>query len=673
MTIQWRNSILLALAFAVVSVFLILYQPADVTFKLMLVLAAVVPLCIGAGQWAYNRNKWIDLALDFGFSLLVALLIFRIYPGEFFDDAGFEMRYLENFRDGYFYSYNPADGPVFGISSPFQGLLNGFLCYTHIMIPEQAMRRTAFAGLVFTVFFLVKIVRNRSESQNYFLLYVLLIVCGSKMFLNVAKSGLETPLHLSLIAAALWCYYSKREKLFWLLLAVSVISKLDAVPFAVVLGLAWLVEHRKSYLPISFRNKHLLNILVFAVLPVVLWIVFATAVFGSPLPQSAYSKIHHHGHPDDHWFPFFTRYIQDPYFNVLLVLVLVTGLAVVFISYITKKADVLKNVIPGLAYIATMVLYYFYNPGERMLWYYALPDILLILQLVTALLFLLNYITHGLLKTATAGLVGFSLLFFLLPDVTGGKYWITEYLSTVEYERNNMGKYLGERVAAGDTLMTWHGMTGRYTKGYVLDMSGLNSKVVTEYNRDIFRIRDVFKPNWVVKERDGYVLDAFNRPPYSFDTAFYDITYFEYPEWLVFKRVPEGASHQMLVFAGENNVKKGKFSSQKDVQKVSGSFLQFTFRDSLYMTTAFILGAQKLDTAYYCDMELIIGDSVADSFSVKVEPHGRAYAEEAFKVQPVKFAFRKPLPPGTQFVINLRRKGISKEMLMISPAIIIRD
>lgn len=673
MTNSLRNSLVVSFLLLLISSLLIYLRPANPGIIVFFGLLSIVPVCIAIGQWGYNKNKWIDLAFDLALSVVAAIIIFRIYPGEFFDDAGFEMRYLENFRQGYFYSYNPGDGPVFGISSPFQGLLNGFLCYTHIFIPEQAMRRTAFVGLVITIFFSIKIIRDRSESKNYFLVYVLFILVSSKMFLNVAKSGLETPLHLSLITASLWCYYKKSERAFWFMLALSVISKLDAVPFAVVMGLAWLIEHRKTYFPLSIGNIHLRNILMFAVLPLILWVAFATFVFGSPLPQSAYSKIHYHGHPDDHWFPFFTRYIQDSFFKVVLALTAISSLFIIVFAIFRKRAEVLKNIIPGLAYLATMVLYYFYNPGERMLWYYALPDMLLLLQLALGVMFVLSMISYGFLRTATSGIVGFSLLFFILPDVIGGKNWLADYLSTVEYERNNIGKYLGEKVAAGDTLMTWHGLTGRYTKGYVLDMSGLNSKLVTAYNRDVFRIRDVFKPNWVVKERDYYILDAFNQRPYSFDTVFYDITHYGYPEWLVYKRVAEEQPHQFLIIANEANVWKGQFTSVNDVHKVTGSPILLAFKDTTRITTAFILGAQKLDTAYYCEMELMIRDSVVDTYSVKVEPHGRAYAEEAFKVQPVKFTFRKPVPPGTELVIHLRRKGIFKEMQMLSPAIIVQD
>ncbi|MGL5889589.1 MAG: hypothetical protein ACRC3B_06885 [Bacteroidia bacterium] len=428
-----RKALIISLVLTALSLYTVFISKDAFEAKKIALLITGIVLLLVVGEWGYNRNKWIDLFLDLAISAAAALFIFRIYPGEFFDDAGFEMRYLENFSSGYFYSFNSTDGPVFGISSPFQGLLNGFLCYTHILIPEQAMRRTAFAGLLFLIFFMIRIIRNRSENQNHFLIYALLIICSSKMFLNVAKSGLETPLHLSLVLGAFWAYYYKKERIFWFLLALSVISKLDAVPLAVTLGIVWIVEHRKTYFPISFRNRKITNVLLFAALPVLLWVAFAIFVFGSPLPQSAYSKIHHHGHPGDHWFPFLTRYSQDPFFSVILIFTFINALIIVGFAFIKKKLGDLKNVVPGLTFISTMILYYFYNPGERMMWYYAMPDILLLLQFSIGLIFLIHQIDYKLLRTGIAGLSGLAFSLFILPDVIGGKYWLDDYLSTVEY------------------------------------------------------------------------------------------------------------------------------------------------------------------------------------------------------------------------------------------------
>ncbi|MES2556612.1 MAG: hypothetical protein V4604_10700 [Bacteroidota bacterium] len=629
--------------------------------------------CLTAiGHYAYHHKKWLDSGVDLLIATGCALTIFLLYPGEFFDDAGFVMRYLENFHDGHFYAFNPTDGPVMGISSPVQGLVNGMICATGAQVPEQAIRRTAFIGLILLIFCLIRIFRKTNEKGNDFLLFTVLVLISSKYFLGVMKAGLETPMHLAIVMGALLAFYARKERAMWFLLALSVISKLDAVPIVLVIGSAWLIGNFRLLFPIRWSNKHLRDLLLFAVLPVIAWIGLATLVFGSALPQSAYAKLEYHYHASDYWFPFFVRYAKDDFYFPLMIITASCAAVMVVVILFQKKWDKLKLLVPGIAFLATLVLYYFYNPGERMMWYYTLPDLLLILQLMLCVAFLVNLVKIPMVRLGLLLTLAFGHFTFIYRDIADGKVWLEEYMSTVEYERNAIGLYLGYTVPEGDTLMTWHGLTGRYVKGYVADMSGLNSKKVTEYSRNMYILDVFYQPDWVVNTRNDEFIRTFQKPPYTLDTIFYDVTAYGYPEWHIYKRVPEGALHEYPILLSQGNVWSGVFSTDREVNHVSGEEVQLAFKDDHVPLVGFVGGIQKMDTSFTCRVELIINQQLVETKLVRVLRKGRDHPNEPFKVQGFRFDFKTPITPQTEAVVVLKNEGNRFPLVVVDPSCVHR-
>ena len=74
-----------------------------------------------------------ELAVDLLLAMLYSLFIFKIKIHTFFDDAGFLLRYLDHFSEGYFFTFNTSEGPVLGISSFLYGLLCGGIATTHLL------------------------------------------------------------------------------------------------------------------------------------------------------------------------------------------------------------------------------------------------------------------------------------------------------------------------------------------------------------------------------------------------------------------------------------------------------------------------------------------------------------------------------------------------------------
>jgi hypothetical protein len=548
----WLQPILLLLS---VIISYLIYDNQDLIsddnlHALIMAICACVAVFVGLGSWNYlTDGKELMLSKNIRIknfnitysvlSFLFAWTVFKNYSPYMFDDSAFTLRYLDNFWDGYFYNYNKSDPPVFGISCFTFGVFTGFWCWLHLLSPEQSVYLAGFSGLVMVSFLTFKILFETCKDKHLTLIFWLVIVFSSKMFLNVAKSGMESAFHISILFAALLFFLQNKSRWMWLFLALSIISKLDAVPFVFVIGLTYLVMNRKQILPLSWKNNFVKEFCLYAVLPIFVWVLFATLVFGSPLPQSAYSKIFLHAHPSDYWFPFIKYY----FFGGRVVLVFRLFLAFFVLHTILvcfKSKDFsFKNLVFGFSFFATMVLFYFYNPGEQMTWYYVLPDLLLLLQIAVSFAFFTSLIPLKIVRTLLTIVALFFFVGWTGVDVIGGKYWMETYLESVERERLEVGKYVGTMVGENDSIMSNHGLPVRFVKGYVIDMSGLNSKYAASLNVDPEQLFKINKPEWAISHNSsGYAL-FLSANGFEPTRIFYDITNYAFPQWCLYKRLPD--------------------------------------------------------------------------------------------------------------------------------------
>jgi len=514
----------------------------------ILALCSIVAITVLSGSWNYLTNgdqisffpKFIRpnyQLVYFGLSLLFASIVFENYSPYMFDDSAFTLRYLDNFWEGFFYHYNKSDPPVFGISSFTFGIFTGLWCWLHVLTPEQSIHFTSFLGVVAVSFLLLKILRELVKENALVLVLWFAIIFSSKMFLNVAKSGMESPFHVSIVLLAILLFLQNKSRWMWLLLAISVISKLDAVPVVFVIGLTFIITNRSNFSPINFRNNSIREFCYFAVLPILIWVLFATVVFGSPLPQSAYSKIFLHFHPSDYWFPFLKYYLQAGRVQLVFRIFGALFLAHLTFALLKHKKVSFKPLVFGMSFIAVMVLFYFYNPGEQMTWYYVLPDLLLLTQLVVSANFFIQFIRYSPVRISTALI---SLCFFLSwtgVDLLGGKYWMETYLERVERERLEIGKYVGTMVGKNDSIMSNHGLPVRHVKGYVIDMSGLNSKFAASFQIDPEQLFKSHHPQWAISHNSVPYAALMSQNGYAPVRLFYDVTEYAFPQWCLYRKL----------------------------------------------------------------------------------------------------------------------------------------
>ncbi|MBK5285572.1 MAG: hypothetical protein JJE25_09215 [Bacteroidia bacterium] len=487
-------------------------------------------------RWKLVSSQWFAPTVYFSVSFISAAIIFRFWHFPLFDDAGFILRYLDNFADGHFYAFNAQDGPVFGVSSFSQGIINGVLCWTHLLAPDKSVVVTAFTGLFIISVFILKILnRYEMKTEMIFLSYII-ILFGSKFFLNSMTTGMETPIHLAIVLAAIYFFIVDNSGMMWLMLSASVISKLDAVPLALTLGSVHLFQHRTGFFPVSWKNKNIRELILCVILPIGLWIAFAFAVFGNPLPQSAYAKIFFHFHSDDSWFPFLDYFIKNelrkPFFIVFLFLFFWNA----YLVASAKSKVSVRSLAFGLSFFATLLLYYFYNPIEQMSWYYAMPDLFLIFQTVISFIIIVE---SKILPSFKPAIIYFSFIaaaLLLFYDSFGGRNWIKQFLNTTEQERITVGKYLQSITSDNDTVIATHGHIARYTSAYVIDMTGLNSKLVTNYQNDLAIVASKFPPSFAVSHGTDYFLRTMDSLGYTLIKSYYDISEYYWPAWRIFSR-----------------------------------------------------------------------------------------------------------------------------------------
>jgi hypothetical protein len=474
-----------------------------VTCPMLFILSAAYIVwltCIGRAENAegVKFGSRLRIGMELALALLLAAAHFALFPArEVYDDGGIILRYMDNFALGHFFVYNPADGPIYGVSGFVHGIVAGFLSWTRICSPDNSVLVSNFGGLVLTGWMLLRIFSHYFGNRAAILPAWALAMLMSRYLLITAKQGLETPLHLGIVLTAVYFCLSRKDYLFWLFAALSVISKLDAVPVIALLAGWHVIRNIRRAWPVSIRRPFYLAPIACFAAPMTAWIVFSCRVFGSPMPQSAFAKLHYHGHPGSSWFPFIEPLLTGKLavFTVTVIAVLVAHIVV--LTWQRRPAEIPRQCILGLGALATLVLYYFYNPGEQMPWYYAMIDLFLTAQCVLSIFLALSYLltSHRLKYAGFLALAGYSVVIW--PELTTRIEAHAHHFNIIESERIAVGRWIHEASQAEDVVLTGHGHVARECRRYVIDFSGLNSVLATDLGRDIEHIVKHAQPDWI--------------------------------------------------------------------------------------------------------------------------------------------------------------------------------
>ena len=473
-----------------------------------------------------NRfSSMINRFRFFLFGLIALSLSARLYllvdplNHPLIDDAGIVLRYLDNFRDGHFYTYNVSDGPVFGISGFVHGILTGALAYAQIQ-PEVALIASNFLGTFLTILFLLLLFNQTYRRPLIAILLTAVFLTSSFYVSSTFFIGLETPLHISLVVLAFYLL-AARSRWIYPCCALLIISKLDSMGIVGVLISTHLfaelfpnffqpsvadeileeptgqsIGHKSMYrYAQKILPKVIHELLLYFFLPLGIWVVFSTLVFGSPIPQSFISKNFYRAKANDGTaFPFFQPFLE-PWRRTSTVLIGCSVLISFAATYVERK--IRMSSVFFFAGLLTLIQYYYYNPGEKMTWYYTLPETLFLLGflLTPACLFghrwsRLAFVVLGSFLFSSIATVAYRGRHFERATIDDLHRWV----DTVEQERIEVGRASRAFTPADGILMTGHGHMARESHRYILDYSGLNSKFATDHKNNFDELVEVGHP-----------------------------------------------------------------------------------------------------------------------------------------------------------------------------------
>lgn len=231
------------------------------------------------GTAATTRPSTLDRALLFG--LVAALLLLALKCAWACDDAYITFRVVDNFTSGHGLRWNATER-VQAYTNPLWMLL--------MSLPYGVTREPYFTSLALSLACtaaaaLLLAFRGARDVAGAAL--ALVVLCGSKAFVDFSTSGLENPLlHLALVAAfvAFTSDVPDRRRSLKLALCASAVAltRLD--------GLALLAPLLVMQLARERRGRGFVQ-MALGFLPLVLWELFSLVYYGALIPNSALAKL----------------------------------------------------------------------------------------------------------------------------------------------------------------------------------------------------------------------------------------------------------------------------------------------------------------------------------------------------------------------------------------------
>ncbi|RPH76166.1 MAG: hypothetical protein EHM80_15190, partial [Nitrospiraceae bacterium] len=203
-----------------------------------------------------------------------------MYTGICLEDALISYRYAENLLEGHGFVFNHGER-VLGTTTPLQTLMLAALArpFGAEYIPLISSIVMMLLGLGTGALIYACLVGS-GYSRRLGLLATAVFLFHSDIIWSTT-GGMETPLVLFLMASGLYAGIRHRWALLGLLSGLLILARIDGIIWAGGLSLVTVVRQRAAVRPI----------LMSMLLVLVPWVVFATAYFGSPIPQSLLAKM----------------------------------------------------------------------------------------------------------------------------------------------------------------------------------------------------------------------------------------------------------------------------------------------------------------------------------------------------------------------------------------------
>ena len=220
-------------------------------------------------------NIQLMVLLGAAIALRLAWLVYTNYT---YEDAFITFRYARNLVSGHGFVFNVGER-IYGTTTPlFTLLLAGWL----IVFPENVILGARGFDLLAALgsLTLVWVLLSELEIKTPLRIAVLLLLAISDKLWERDTGGMETPLVIFLMIAALYAVAQNKSLVAGIIAGMLLWTRIDtAIWVAVLIFVAWYVNRRPS-----------IRLILTVGLTYLPWLAFATLYFGSSIPYTVTAK-----------------------------------------------------------------------------------------------------------------------------------------------------------------------------------------------------------------------------------------------------------------------------------------------------------------------------------------------------------------------------------------------
>ncbi|MGB9669319.1 MAG: hypothetical protein ACPL0B_02930 [Anaerolineales bacterium] len=493
-------------------------------------------------------------------ALFAALIRWNAGPRTI-DDSYITYRYARNLLENHGFVYNPGER-ILGTTTPLYTLILTMISFpiggSKTDFPQISLILNSLIDGV-TCLFLFKLGR---ELGSPWIGYATALGWAIAPFsVTFAIGGLETSLYVFLLLMTVYYYIIQAYRKSAFFAALAFLTRPDALILIlpIILDLFFTVFTIKfpwvNPFYLSHQNQKIVRkvlIQCFAIfsIPILIWVIFATVYFGTPLPHSVIAKSLAYHLPANAALIRLLQHYATPFFEdatfhqvgILLGLFIYPSLSLIGILHIhrTHPHSFAVMIFPWL-YFAVFAIAH----PLIFRWYLTPPLFLYFLSIFSGLdelikqFFIKFYKAHAPANTPLIYLVKFALL-FIIPTFFVSQAWTlhpdhgiahpapkmawyklellyrqaAEIINQQPFFQNNMV------IAAGDV-----GVLGYYTQAKILDTVGLNSSQTLKYyplDEKYYVINYAIPPKLITDLKPDYVvfLEVYGRKSLLQDAEF---------------------------------------------------------------------------------------------------------------------------------------------------------
>lgn len=509
-----------------------------------------------------QKLRWLYIHRLSSFSLPVYLftlaLIARLMPGpRTIDDAYITFRYARNILAGNGFVFNPGEH-VLGTTTPLYTIL--LVIFGRLFGSEQApfpLLAMVINAIADGVTCVLLCLLGRRLRLNFTAIGAGLVWAIAPYSVTFAIGGLETSIYVLLLTAIIYAHLRRKRLLVAFLASLSLLTRPDALILLLPLAIDRILsktdndQYHQTNIGISNEIPNRANLrknrarisstlvlegLIFA-LPALVWGVFATIYFGTPIPHSILAKSLAYRLPEHAALVRLLQHYATPFLEHLTfgIPAIAVGLILYPFLFIAGALKALKRefhlwpwlIYPWLYFVAFAIAnplifrWYLTPPLPAYIWSILAGLEVLLLQVLehpkensspvrrlsppaASLIFLLTIAAPFMLTLRDWSLHPDHGLNRPAPQMAWYQLELL-YRQAADYLRPQITRRSSLPVlAAGDV-----GVLGYYSGAMILDTVGLNSSVSTKYyplDASYYEINYAIPPDLILDTRPDYVV-----------------------------------------------------------------------------------------------------------------------------------------------------------------------